>query len=57
MPRYYWARGKFGEHERGVRVAQGAARESNSNLFCALKTSQVLNISTYAQLEHELIVL
>ena len=26
----YWARGKFGEHERGVRVARGAA-ECNSS--------------------------
>ena len=51
-----WARGKFGEHERGVRVARGAA-ESNSSLLSALQTSQVLNISTYAQLQHELIVL
>ena len=45
----------IGEHERGVRVAQGAA-ESNSSLLSALQTSQVLNISTYAQLPHELIV-
>ena len=52
----YWARGKFGEHERGVRVARGAA-ECNSSLLSALQTSQVLNISTYAQLQHELIVL
>ena len=28
----YWARGKFGEHERGVRVARGAA-ECNSSLL------------------------
>ena len=52
----YWARGKFGEHERGVRVARGAA-ECNSSLLIALQTSQVLIISTYAQLQHELIVL
>ena len=52
----YRARGKFEEHESGVRVAPGAA-ESNSSLFNALQTSQVLNISTYAQLKHELIVL
>ena len=50
------ARGKLGEHERGVRVARGAA-ECNSSLLSALQTSQVLNISTYAQLQHELIVL
>ena len=29
----------------------------NSSLLSALQTSQVLNISTYAQLQHELIVL
>ena len=50
----YWACGEFGEHERGVRVAWGAA-ECNSSLLSALQTSQVLNISTYAQLTHELI--
>ena len=44
-------RGKFGEHERGVRLARGAA-ETNSSLLNALQTSQVLNISTL-----ELIVL
>ena len=52
----YWPRGKFGEHERGVRVAQGTAK-CNSSLLSALQTSQVLNILTYAQLQHELIVL
>ena len=36
--------------------ARGAA-ECNSSLLSALQTSQVLNISTYAQLMHELIVL
>ena len=36
----YWARGKFREHERGVRVARGAA-DSNSILLSALQTSQV----------------
>ena len=44
------------EHERSVRVARGAA-ESNSSLLNALQTSQVLNISTYALVKHELIVL
>ena len=34
------ARGKFGEHERGVRVARGAA-ENNSSFLSALQTSQV----------------
>ena len=52
----YWARGKFGEHERGVRVARGTAK-GNSSLLSALQTSQVLNISTYTQLTYELIVL
>ena len=52
----YWALGKFGEHERGVSVARGVA-ESNSSHMSALQTSQVLNISTYAQMKHELIVL
>ena len=33
-------RGKFGEHEKYVRVAQGAA-ESNSSFLSALQTSQV----------------
>ena len=36
----YGARGKFGEHEKCVRVARGAA-ESNSNFLSALQTSQV----------------
>ena len=34
------ARGKFGGHERSVRVAQGVA-ESNSSFLSALQTSQV----------------
>ena len=34
------ARGKFGEHERSVRVARGAG-ESNSSFLSALQTSQV----------------
>ena len=34
------ARGKFGEHERYVRVARGAA-ESNSSFLSALQISQV----------------
>ena len=34
------ARGKFGEHERSLRVARGAA-ESNSSFLSALQTSQV----------------
>ena len=33
------ARGKFGEHERSVRVARGVA-ESNSSFLSALQTSQ-----------------
>ena len=51
----YWGRGKCGEHEGAVRVARGAA-EGNSSLLSAPQTSQVLNISTYAQPKHELIV-
>ena len=34
------ARGKFGEHERSVRVARGVA-ESNSSLLSTLQTSQL----------------
>ena len=45
-----------GEHERGLRVARGAA-ECNPSLLSAFQTSQELNISTYAKLKHELIVL
>ena len=43
---------KFGKQEKGVRVA-----ESYSSLLSALQTSQVLNISIYALLKHEIIVL
>ena len=44
----YEARGKFGEHERCVRVL------SNSSFLSALQTSQALPISTYEPivLEH-----
>ena len=52
----YEARGKFGEHERCVRVARGVA-ESNFSFLSALQTSQVLHISMNAQLTHESIVL
>ena len=52
----YEARGKFGEHERCVRVARAVA-ESNSSFFCALQVSQVLHISMNAQLTYEAIVL
>ena len=52
----YEALGKFGEHERHVRVARGIA-ESNSSFFSALQTSQVLHISINAQLMYETIVL
>ena len=34
------ARGKFGEHEKCVRVARGAA-DSNSSFLSALQTYQV----------------
>ena len=52
----YEARGKFGEHERCVRVARGVA-ESNSSFLSALQTSRVLHISMNAQLLYEPIVL
>ena len=52
----YEARGKFGEHERCVRVARGVA-ESNSSFLSALQTSRVLHISMNAQLTYEPIVL
>ena len=52
----YEARGKFGEHERCVRVARGVA-ESNSSFLSALQTSQVLHISMNTQLTYEPIVL
>ena len=48
----YEARGKFGEHERCVRVARGVA-ESNSSFLSALQTSCVLHISMNAQLTYE----
>ena len=51
----YEARGKFGEHERCVRVARGVA-ESNSSFLSALQTSQVLHISMNAQMMYEPIV-
>ena len=46
-----WARGKFGECERGIK---SCSRCSNSSFLSALHTSQVLNISPYAQQKHEL---
>ena len=52
----YEARGKFEEHERQVRVAQGVA-ESNSSFLSALQTSQVLHISINTQLMYDPIVL
>ena len=52
----YEARGKFGEHDGCVRVARGVAK-SNSRFLSATQTSQVLHISTNAQLMHEPIVL
>ena len=44
------ARGKFGEHQRCVRVALGCA-SSNSSFLRALQTSQVHYNSIYAQLK------
>ena len=52
----YEACGKFGEHKRCIRVAQGIA-ESNYSFLSALQTSQMLHISINAQLMHEPIVL
>ena len=52
----YEARGKFGEHERCIRVARGIAK-SNSSFLSALQTSQVLHISMNTQLMYEPIVL
>ena len=52
----YEARGKFGEHERCVRVARGLA-ESSSSFLSPLQTSRVLHISMNAQLTYEPIVL
>ena len=51
----YEACGKFGEHERCVRVAQGIA-ESNSSSLSSLQTSQVLHVLMNAQLTYEPIV-
>ena len=52
----YEAHGKFGEHERCVRVAQGIAK-SHSSFLSALQTSQVLHILMNVQLTYEPIVL
>ena len=51
----YEAHGKFREHERCIRVAQGIVK-SNSSFLSALQTYQELHISTNAQLTHEAIV-
>ena len=40
-----------------LELHEAAPRATLIRLFRALQTSQVLNISTYAQLQHELIVL
>ena len=42
----YWAFGKFGEHERGVRVARGVA-ESNSSLMSAQECSPNFSSAQY----------
>ena len=42
----YEARGKFGEHERCVRVARGLA-EGNSSFLSALQTSQVGTLNSH----------
>ena len=45
----YWARGKLGQHERGVRVAPGAA-ECNFSLECSpnFPSAQYLDMCTAA---------
>ena len=48
----YGAHGKFGEHERSVRVARGVA-EGNSSFLSALQTSQVLHNSIVHSYKHE----
>ena len=52
----YEAHGKFGEHERCVRVVQGIA-ESNSSFLSALQTSHVLHILMNTQMMYKIIVL
>ena len=52
----YEAHGKFGEHERCVRVAQGIA-ESNSSFLSSLQTSHVLHILMNTQMMYKTIVL
>ena len=42
----YGARGKFGEHEKCVRIARGTA-ESNSSFLSALQTSPRAFITRY----------
>ena len=44
--------GKFGEHERSVRVARGAA-ESNSSFLSALKTSQVKTLDLVSKIGND----
>ena len=41
---------------RARKRRKSCSRRSNSSFLSALQTSQVVNISTYAQLKHELIV-
>ena len=52
----YEERGKFGEHERCIRVARDVAL-SNSSFLGALQTSCVLHISMNAPMTYEPIVL
>ena len=44
------ARGKFGEHERGVRVVRGPA-ESNSSFLSALQNSPSASITRYTKIQ------
>ena len=45
------------EHAGSLKSTKEASELLDSSLLSALQTSQVLNISTYAELKHELIVL
>ena len=54
---YYYYLGGVEWGRPSTSTQLGLGLECNSSLFRALQTYQVLNISTYAQLTHELILL
>ena len=54
LPYILFTRVKFMCVRKGKSTRQWKTTLSNSSLLSALQTSQVLNISTYAQLKHEL---